>query len=79
MTEQQTEPLFGVFAYQAPFAKSFKIYDEDSYTKVFTDAIQKVVMSTSSPKQALTEAQDKITCVIRKAKKLISGDEDCGI
>jgi len=79
VTEQQTEPLFGIFAYQAPFAKSFKVYDEDAYTKILTDAIQKVVMSTSSSKQALVEAQEKITCVIKKAKKLISGDEDCGI
>jgi multiple sugar transport system substrate-binding protein len=79
VTEQQTEPLFGVFAYQAPFAKSFKIYDEDAYAKVFADAIQKVVMSTESPKEALEEAQTKITCVIQKAKKIISPDEDCGI
>ncbi len=79
VTEQQTEPLFGVFAYQAPFAKSFRIYDEEAYAKVFTDAIQKVVMSTASSKQALTEAQTKITCIIQKAKKIISGDQDCGI
>jgi len=79
VTEQQTEPIFGVFAYQAPFAKSFKIYDEEAYAQVFADAIQKVVMSTASPKQALIEAQDKVTCVIKKQKKIISGDEDCGI
>jgi ABC-type glycerol-3-phosphate transport system substrate-binding protein len=79
VTEQQTEPLFGVFAYQAPFAKSFKIYDEEAYAKVFGDAIQKVVMNTSSAKEALMEAQTKITCVIKKQKKIISGDEDCGI
>ncbi|MBI5422175.1 hypothetical protein HZA44_03500, partial [Candidatus Peregrinibacteria bacterium] len=79
VSEQQTEPLFGVFAYQAPFAKSIKIYDADAYNKVFADAIQKVVNNTATARDALVEAQDKITCVVKKAKKLISGDQDCGI
>ncbi|MBN2096112.1 extracellular solute-binding protein [Candidatus Peregrinibacteria bacterium] len=77
--EQQTEPIFGVFAYQAPFAKSFKIYDADAYYKAFTDAIQKVVTNVMTPKEALTEAQTKITCVIKKQKKLVGGEVDCGI
>jgi ABC-type glycerol-3-phosphate transport system substrate-binding protein len=79
VTDQQTEPLFGIFAYQAPFAKSFRIYDEEAYSKVFSDAIQKVVENTASPKEALNEAQEKISCVVKKQKKLISGDQDCGI
>ena len=79
VTEQQTEPLFGVFAYQAPFAKSIKIYDAEAYNIVFAEAIQKVVNSLSTPREALVEAQDKITCVVKKQKKLISGDQDCGI
>ena len=77
--EQKTEALFGVFAYQAPFAKSFKIYDADAYNKVFTDAIQKVVNNLATPKEALEEAQTKISCVIKKQKKLIGGDVDCGV
>ena len=44
-----------------------------------TDAIQKVVTNKATPKEALTEAQTKITCVIKKQKKLIGGDVDCGI
>ena len=77
--EQQTEPLFGVFAFQAPFAKSFKIYDATAYHKVFTEAIQDVVTNVATSKQALTEAQAKITCVIKKQRKLIDTAEDCGI
>lgn len=79
VSEQQTEPLFGVFAYQAPFAKSIKIYDAEAYNIVFAEAIQKVVNSLATPREALVEAQDKITCVVKKQKKLISGDQDCGI
>lgn len=77
--EQQTEPLFGVFAFQAPFAKSFKIYDAAAYHKIFTEAIDRVVANTATPKQALTDAQTKITCVIKKQRKLIDTSEDCGI
>lgn len=79
VTEQQTEPLFGVFAYQAPFAKSFKIYDAAAYHKVFSEAIQQVVDNVATPKKALQDAQTKITCVIKKAKKLSDSSEDCGI
>ncbi len=77
--EQQTDPLFGVFAFQAPFAKSFKIYDTKIFNKVFQDAIQEVVTNIASPKQALEKAQKKISCVIKKQKKLIGGDTNCGI
>ncbi|MBU0705956.1 extracellular solute-binding protein [Patescibacteria group bacterium] len=79
VSEQQTEPLFGTFAFQAPFAKSFKIYDDAAYRKVFTDAIQDVMKNVSSAQQALTAAQQKITCVVQKEKELIDIGTDCGI
>lgn len=77
--EQQTDPLFGVFAFQAPFAKSFKIFDAASYDKIFRDAIQQVVTNVATPKQAMQEAQKKVTCIIKKQRKLISTEQDCGI
>ncbi|MFC1733605.1 extracellular solute-binding protein [candidate division KSB1 bacterium] len=77
--DQKTEPIFGVFAYQAPFAKSIKIYDANSYHKILTEAIQKVVTNVASPKQALTDAQTKISCIVKKQKGLIGVDQDCGI
>jgi ABC-type glycerol-3-phosphate transport system substrate-binding protein len=77
VTEQQTEPLFGVFAYQAPFAKSIKIYDAASYYKVFSDAIDSVVKNVATPDKALKDAQDKISCIIKKQKDLIGQDTDC--
>ncbi len=79
VTEQQTEALFGAFAYQAAFAKSYKIYDEAAYKKIFTEAIQSVIQNTASPEDALTSAQEKITCVLRKAKGLDDPGTDCGI
>ncbi|MFH0838214.1 MAG: extracellular solute-binding protein [Patescibacteria group bacterium] len=79
VSEQQTEPLFGTFAFQAPFAKSFKIYDDTAYQKVFTDAIQDVMKNVSSAQQALTAAQQKITCIVQKEKALIDLGTDCGI
>lgn len=79
VSEQSTEPIFGVFAAQAPFAKSFKIFDAKAYHKVFTDAIQAVIDNTSSPKQALEEAADKISCVIKKQRKISDSSVDCGI
>ena len=77
--EESTEPLFGVFAKQAPYAKSFKVYDAGAYNKVFSEAIQEVINNTATPRQALTEAQTKITCILQKQKGLTSSDSDCGI
>jgi len=79
ISEQQTEPNFGIFAYQAPFAKSIKIYDDAAYREVFTKAIDEVVRNIATPKEALESAQKKITCIIKKQKKLIGADADCGI
>ena len=79
VAEQQTEPLFGSFAFQAPFAKSFVVYNDTAYRKVFTDAIQEVVKNVSTPKEALTTAQQKITCVLQKERGLIDIETDCEI
>jgi len=79
VAEQQTDPLFGAFAFQAPFAKSLKIYDSAAYFKVFSDAIDEVVRNVASPEQALKDAQTKITCVIKKQKGLVSAETDCGV
>jgi len=79
VTEQQTEALFGTFAYQAAFAKSYKIYDDAAYKAIFTEAIQSVATNLASPEDALTDAQNKITCVIKKEKGLIDMGTDCGI
>jgi len=79
VTEQQIEPLFGTFASQANFAKSFTIYDDAAYRKVFTDAIQGVIDNTKTAQEALTEAQEKITCIVQKEKKIIDIGTDCQI
>lgn len=79
VTEQQVEPVFGTFAMQAPFAKSFRIYDEAAYRKVFSDAIQKVVSNTVTSTQAMTEAQQKITCIVQKQKGIRRPETDCQI
>lgn len=79
VAEQQTEPLFGTFAFQAPFSKSFTIYDDSAYRKVFADAIDEVVRNVSTADQALTSAQQKITCIVQKEKDMIDAGTDCGI
>ncbi len=77
--EQQTDPVFGAFAYQTSFAKSFKLYDATAYTKIFTTAIQEVATNLAAPQEALQAAQDKVTCVLRKQKGLVDSDTDCGV
>lgn len=79
VSQQQTEPLFGNFAFQAPFAKSYKIYNSTLYQKVFAKAIQDVVKNISTPTEALEEAQVKITCILQKEKGLIDSGTDCKI
>lgn len=79
VAEQQTEPLFGTFAFQAPFSKSFKIYDDSAYRKVFTEAIDAVMRNVSSPEQALTAAQQKITCIVQKENGKVDIGTDCNI
>jgi ABC-type glycerol-3-phosphate transport system substrate-binding protein len=79
VTEQQTEALFGPFAFQAPFAKSYKIYNDAAYSQIFTDAINAVADNLLSPEDALQEAQTKVTCVLKKEKGLIDAGTDCNI
>lgn len=79
VNDQQIEPLFGTFAFQAPFAKSFTIYDDAAYRRVFSDAIQAVVNNTQTAQEALSEAQEKITCIVQKAKGSIDIGTDCQI
>lgn len=79
VTEQQTDPLFGAFALQAPFAKSFKIYDDEAYRQIFSTAIDQVARNLATPKEALEEAQTKVTCVMQKEKGLIDVGTDCQI
>ncbi|PIZ74655.1 hypothetical protein COY07_00290 [Candidatus Peregrinibacteria bacterium CG_4_10_14_0_2_um_filter_43_11] len=79
VAEQQTDAMFGVFAFQAPFAKSLKIYDTAAYAKIFGDAIQEVVRNIATPEDALRDAQTKVTCVLRRQKGLIGPEEDCGL
>jgi len=79
VAEQQTEKAFGVFAAQANFAKSLRILDAQAYHKVFSDAIDQVVRNTHTPKEALEEAQTKITCVVQKYRKIIEPETDCHV
>ena len=79
VAEQQTEPLFGTFAFQAPFSKSYTIYNDELYRKVFTDAIDEVTRNVSTPKDALTDAQQKITCILQKERELIDIGTDCNL
>ncbi len=77
VTEQQTDAQFGVFAFQAPFAKSLKIFDAQVYYTIFGNAIQEVARNLATPEQALQTAQEKVTCVIRKQKGLGDSAEGC--
>ena len=79
VAEQQTEALFGTFAFQAPFAKSYKIYDYSAYHNAFVHAIQEVAKNLATPQQALEDAQTKITCVIKKEKGLVDAGTDCNL
>lgn len=79
VSEQQTDPVLGAFALQAPFAKSFTIYDDAAYRAIFTEAIDQVVRNLATPEQALREAQNKVTCVMQKEKELIDVGTDCQI
>lgn len=79
VSDQSTQALFGTFAFQAPFAKSYKIFDDILYRQVFTDAIEAVANNMLSPQDALEDAQKKITCIVKKQKGLIDAGTDCQI
>lgn len=79
IADQSTEALFGTFAFQAPFAKSYKIFDDMAYRQIFTDALEAVAENLLSPKDALEEAQTKVTCIVKKQKGLIDVGTDCEI
>ncbi|MBI5412505.1 extracellular solute-binding protein [Candidatus Peregrinibacteria bacterium] len=75
--EQRTQPLFGVFATQSSYAKSFPIYDARAYDSIFSVAIDQVVRNVLMPSEAIREAQDRVSCVIKRQKGLIDPSQNC--
>ncbi|MCT4592585.1 MAG: extracellular solute-binding protein [Candidatus Gracilibacteria bacterium] len=64
--EQSIERLFGVFARQASYAKSIKTIDDDTFIKIFEDAINSVAKSKADTKGALRIAQKRMDCVLKR-------------
>jgi ABC-type glycerol-3-phosphate transport system substrate-binding protein len=63
--EQVLDPIYGAFARQAQYAKSYKIIDDAFFSKVFTKAIADV-LNTVDILKALQSAEQSINCLINK-------------
>lgn len=55
--EQMTEAIYGVFAEQSEWAKSYKIWDEEVYEEVLNEMISQINSGRANIKDALEEAQ----------------------
>lgn len=76
---QSTEPLWGVFARQASYAKSLQIYDLDKFNQYLAESIDSVVQNKKTLKDALQLAETKINCLLDKVQNNTNQDIDCDI
>lgn len=76
---QSIEPLWGVFARQASYAKNLQLYDFEKFNDYFAEAIQSVVKSKKTAKEALEITQKKVNCLLDKAQPNASQDIDCDV
>jgi len=74
---QSIEPLWGVFARQASYAKSLQLYDTEKFDKYFVEAMQSVVKGKKTAINALQLAQTKINCILDKTGTNSNQDVDC--
>jgi len=63
--EQSNDPIYGVFAKQVGFAKSFPMTNQKKYNDIFTEAIERVI-GTLPAQTAIKEAEEKINNLIPK-------------
>jgi len=62
--EQSQDPIYGIFALQASFAKSLPVLDSSAYQKIFTEAINSIIEGRQTPQDALRIARGKLQCVL---------------
>lgn len=74
---QSTEPLWGVFARQASYAKTLHIFDLEKFDQYLGEAIEVVVNNKKTVKDALQIAQKRVNCLLDKEKADANQDVDC--
>lgn len=62
--EQKQDPIYGVFAEQVGYAESLVIYDWDIYKVIFNKAIDAVLATTASPRDAMRDAEGQINAIL---------------
>lgn len=62
--EQQTDPIYGVFAQQVGFAESLVIYDWNLYKNIFGEAINLVLQTKEVPKTAIQKSEKAINEIL---------------
>lgn len=62
--EQKQDAIYGVFAEQVGYAESLVIYDWDLYKNVFSKAIDAVLATTSTPRDAIRNAEGEINAIL---------------
>ena len=75
--EQSLEPLWGVFARQASYAKSYSLYDLEKFNEYFSKAIDSVVKNKKTVENAMDLNQKKVNCILDKRQPNANRDVDC--
>ncbi len=76
---QSIQPLWGVFARQASYAKNLQLFDNENFNEYFAEAIQSVVKGKKTPTEALQLTQKRANCILDKTKSNANQDVDCDI
>lgn len=78
--EQMVDPIYGVFARQASYAKSVfakSPVDPNFVNEVMTKALDEAIQNKKRLSEIIRTAQDQINCQIEKQAKLGEVDVDC--
>lgn len=62
--DQKKDPVYGVFAEQTGYAESIPVYDYDRYATIFTQAINSVLATSSTPESAMRAAASSIDALL---------------
>jgi hypothetical protein len=66
LNDQVTDPVYGVFAQQTGYAESVPVYDWDTYAKIFSQAMDSV-LATSSADDAMRTVGGAIDALLPAA------------
>lgn len=68
--EQSQNPVYGIFALQASYARSLTLIDAQKMKEVFSRMVMDVVSGVSDPRKSITDANTRLQCLLDQYNKV---------